>query len=265
MASKIYTSNLVLPVNNFTNKYKNFSKLYINDNTFTDSYLYGMKRQHNFTSSNALLNNQSTFLDLKSVNKLINFNINNDIILNESSTNTNNFNFFKKINNINSPLLNLNSNLVFDQFESLSEKKNLKNLNNYPNLLSSLNDDSDKKKLTQPVHKLLNLQFPNTNLNNFKNLNLISLNNENSILINTNENDSSFNNNSLSYKTLSTSSSNQSLSPQERFIRKNVNLSPLTSHYNYSLNLNNLNEYTSQSLTSNGLNNFKLFNYSNSD
>lgn len=265
MYSKTYTSNLVLPVNNFTNKYKNISKLYINDNIFTDSYLYGMKRQHNFLSSNALLNNQSTFLDIRSANKLINFNFKNELNLNTSVTNNDNFNFFKKITNIKNSLSSLNFLSIVEKFETSFEKNNYKNIITYPNLISLLNDNSDKKKITQPIYKLLNSSITNSNFNNINNLSTLNSFNDNAILLSNNETASFFNNNSTSYKILSTSSSNQSLSPQERFIRKNINLSPLSSHFNYSLNVNNLNEYTNQSLNSNGLNNFKLFNYSNAE
>jgi len=265
MYSKTYTSNLVLPVNNFTNKYKNISKLYINDNIFTDSYLYGMKRQHNFLSSNALLNNQSTFLDIRSANKLVNFNFKNELDSNTSVTNNDNFNFFKKITNVKNSLSNLNFLSIVEKFETSFEKNNYKNIITYPNLISSLNDNSDKKKITQPIYKLLNSSVTNSNFNNINNLSTLNSFNDNAILLNNNETASFFNNNSTSYKILSTSSSNQSLSPQERFIRKNINLSPLSSHFNYSLNVNNLNEYTNQSLNSNGLNNFKLFNYSNAE
>ena len=73
MFSKTYTSNLVFVPNNYSSKYKTISNLYINDSLFTDSYLYGLKRQHNFLSANSTFNNQSTFLNLNSVNKFVNF------------------------------------------------------------------------------------------------------------------------------------------------------------------------------------------------
>jgi len=54
MFSKTYTSNLSFVPNNYSNKYKTLSSLYINDSIFTDSYLYGLKRQHNFLSTSAI-------------------------------------------------------------------------------------------------------------------------------------------------------------------------------------------------------------------
>jgi hypothetical protein len=147
MFSKTYTSNLVLPVNNFTNKYKNFSKLYINDNIFLDSSLYGIKRQHNFLSSNALLNNQSTFLNMKSANKLINFNFNNELNYNQSSINNVNNNFFSKISFITSSNNFFNLNYSSEKFYSNPSNNSFKTLLTYPNILTLLNDNSDKKPL----------------------------------------------------------------------------------------------------------------------
>ncbi len=265
MFSKTYTSNLVLPVNNFSNKYKTFSKLYVNDNLFLDSYLYGMKRQHNFLSSNSILNNQSTFINLKSVNKLINFNFNNQIKLANSLNNSSNFNFFKK----NSLNLNKFSYINFqyesDKFLFNSNLINLKNFINYPSTVSSINDNSDKKKINNPIVKLLNSKLLDLNFNNQKNTSLINTFSENSLITKNSETFNLFNNNSISFKNLSTSSSNQSLSPSSRFIRTNVTLAPSTAQYNYSLNLNSIEEYLNLSNLTAGLSNNTAFSQSKSN
>jgi hypothetical protein len=98
MFSKTYTSNLVYLPNNYSQKYKTLSSLYINDTLFTDSYSYGLKRQHNFLSSQALINNQSTFFNLNSVNKFVNFNFKNNLSYKTNLNNLLNLNYFKKIN-----------------------------------------------------------------------------------------------------------------------------------------------------------------------
>ena len=48
----------IMLFSDYSQKYKTLSSLYINDTLFTDSYSYGLKRQHNFLSSQALINNQ---------------------------------------------------------------------------------------------------------------------------------------------------------------------------------------------------------------
>lgn len=265
MFSKAYTTNLVTPTNSFSNKYKNFSKLYINDNMFLDSYLYGMKRQHNFLSSNAILNNQSTFLNLKSANKLINFNFNNKLKLNSSLNNNTNSYFFEKTKTFNNEINFLNFEKITDKFIKKDNSNSLKNFLNYSNLVSSLNDNSDKKKINQPIYKLFNDKLTNSNnLNNLNNLNLINSETDNTVISKNNEIGNFFFNNSVSYKNVSTASSNQSPSPSERFIRNGVSLSPSTSQYNYSLNLNSLEEYLNKSSSSIGLTNSNFFNFSNS-
>jgi len=262
--SKTYLSNLVLPTTNYSNKYKNFSKLYINDFIFLDSSNYGMKRQHNFLSSNALLNNQSTFLNTKSANKFINFNFNNKLLTNQFLvTNNNKLNYFNK-NFLFFYFLNYND------FEYISNKLflsplklSLKNFYNYSNFLSIINNDNDKKIFNKPLLKIFNLKLKNFNFYNLLNLNSINNLNENSTFILNREEKNYFYNFSNNYKNFFNSSLYQSLNPQERFIRKNIKLSPFVSHLNYSLNTNILEEYISKLKTSHGLNNFDFFTFSN--
>jgi len=63
---KHFTANLVGNSCNLTNKYKQLSFFFKNDNAYTDSLYFGIKRQHNFLTNSALTNNQSTFFDFKS-------------------------------------------------------------------------------------------------------------------------------------------------------------------------------------------------------
>ena len=95
MFSKTYTSNLSFIPNNYSQKFKTFSNLYTNDLSFIDSYMYGLKRQHNYLSSTSLLNNQSTFLNMSSINKFINFNFQSNLLL-ENNNNYYDNTFFKK-------------------------------------------------------------------------------------------------------------------------------------------------------------------------
>jgi hypothetical protein len=99
MFSKTNTLGLFCTPTAFSHKYKIFSNLYLNDNLYSDSYLYGLKRQHNFLSHSAIFNNSSTFLNLKSLNKFLNFNLQADTNVFRNTADFNSFNFFKKPNN----------------------------------------------------------------------------------------------------------------------------------------------------------------------
>jgi hypothetical protein len=74
MFSKIFTSNLTFTTNTYNTAYQIFNRLYADDSLFSESYLYGMKRQHNFLSINSMMNNNATFLDLNSLQKILNYN-----------------------------------------------------------------------------------------------------------------------------------------------------------------------------------------------
>jgi hypothetical protein len=69
--SKINAFDLVSLPTPFALKYKNFSSLYTTDRIYTDSYLYGIKRQHNFLSASSYLNNQATLFSNKSLEKFV--------------------------------------------------------------------------------------------------------------------------------------------------------------------------------------------------
>ena len=137
MFSKTYTSNLNFIPNNFSSKYKLFSNLYNNDLSFSDSYLYGVKRQHNFLSSSSLLNNQSSFLNLKSINKISNFNFKNSIF-NNNLNDSISYNYYKKSSNSN---LLSDSSRIYSFFKQLSNSNEYR-LNKflfYSNFISSIN------------------------------------------------------------------------------------------------------------------------------
>lgn len=262
MFSKTYTSNLVFVPNNYSSKYKNFSNLYINDSVFTDSYLYGSKRQHNFLSSNALVNNQSTFLNLKSANKLINFNFKKNLNYENSSTSFNNLTFFKKNNNSNLNNSSLRISNVFNSFHYNNDLNFLNNSLNYSNFISSINDNSDKNKIQYPIYKFFNLKLKKNNFFNFKPLNKLNSFSDINVFDSNNEFKNFFFNQSLSYKTSSTFSSNQSLLPSSRFVRNFSKNSHAESNFNYSQNLNTLNEYLSHAANTSGFNNNFFFNSS---
>jgi len=265
MFSKTYTSNLTFVPNNYSNKYKTLSSLYINDSIFTDSYLYGLKRQHNFLSTSALLNNQSTFLNLKSANKFINFNFKNNYNINQTLNQQYENNMFKYNNYSNIDISSLKVNNFLNKFNITDSSSFLNNSILYPSYLNLINNNSDKFKSTYPLYKLFNAKIKthsfnfNTNLNNLNNYTDLS------VFESTNESKSFFFNKSNSFKNLTLFSSNQSIPLTNRYVRNFVQNSPSLSHYNYSTNLNTVNDYLFDANSNLGLNNFFFFNSANSD
>jgi hypothetical protein len=72
--SKSNPQKLYSNIDEFSLKYKKLSDLYLNDYEPLTTYSYGLKRQHNFSSKSALLNNSSTHIDSKSFKTLLNYN-----------------------------------------------------------------------------------------------------------------------------------------------------------------------------------------------
>jgi len=87
MFSKTFQSNLSTFSLTNTSHYNSLQHNLHNDSTYLQSYFYGLKRQHNFLSSTAVLNNLNTFFDLNSLNKYVQFNMN----LPDFATNTTTF------------------------------------------------------------------------------------------------------------------------------------------------------------------------------
>jgi heme/copper-type cytochrome/quinol oxidase subunit 2 len=263
MFSKTYTSNLNFIPNNFSSKYKLFSNLYNNDLSFSDSYLYGVKRQHNFLSSSSLLNNQSSFLNLKSINKISNFNFKNSIF-NNNLNDSISYNYYKKSSNSN---LLSDSSRIYSFFKQLSNSNEYR-LNKflfYSNFISSINV-STKNKLVYPIYKIFNSKLDNfVEFNNFNNLNTLNTLNDLSLVDSNNEVRNYFFNKNFNYKMSNTFSSNNFLLTSERFVRKFVNNSSSSTNNNYSLKSNTLNEYFINSNSNFGLNNLNLLNLSNNE
>ena len=156
MISKTTNNNLINSFSDYNNKYKFISTIFINENHFSDSLYYGLKRQHDYLNNTALLNNNQTFLNFKSINTWLNFYINNDYNLFKTFNNNFLFNYFTL--NFNT-ILNLNQNKLnnlffnYNNFNSffLNFQKNI-------NILTFINNDSDDKKYHYLFFKLINLK-----------------------------------------------------------------------------------------------------------
>lgn len=241
-SSKTFTSNLVYNPTNYSGKYKSLTSVYVNDNFFADSYLYGFKRQHNFLSSKSISNSNATFFNLNSVDKLLKFNWQTQSNLFTTFNGLTFFNFFKKISN-NSLSFNLvKLNTLFEKIFPNPSYSYWNKIHSYPSLLETINDDSDKKKLHYPIYKIFNLYNKKINMNNYGTLNQLGSNSDITVSANLPLNHV-FNNNQITYKTLNVFSSNQSVPVANRSVRKFSDTLPNVSHFNLNSNINTVNDY----------------------
>ena len=258
MFSKVYTSNLVHTPSTFTDKYIKINSLYLNENDFNTSLNYGLKRQHNLTSSSATTNTYSTFLDKNSMEKFLSYNLQfNNEKLSTGNFNTN-FNLLTKQTNSQTDISSVNKlNLLFQQNNKYNNF-NLKVLALYPNIIQEMNDDSDKKSFNYPLRKLLNSKLIESNLfNHNKTINSTSISETPSLTQSFTSN--IFLNKSTTSKIFSAMSTNQSLLPSERSVRTFSKLTPNKTHYNLSPGFNSLD--TNNNLMSNLDSTTDLTNY----
>lgn len=238
MFSKIFTSNLVFNINTFSNKYKNFSQLYLNETLFTDSYAYGLKRQHNFLAINALLNNNTTFLNLASVNKIINFNFKTQFVNYINLDRNSFFNFFNKFPGVNSQNFVLRNSAILDNSYLT---KRMFSLNS---ILSVVAFNDDKKEKTFFLFDLFNTKFNKNYFWNFFNVNALKQDLNTSLFFNNFELESFFFNYNSNYQISTTIPFDQSEGITFKYFKNfmqvptyltNYNLLPYSSFFNTNL------------------------------
>lgn len=74
-SARIYTTNIIHNPSTLTSKYIKLSGLFSNTGDFNDSITFGHKRQPGLTSTSATTVIHSTFLDKKSLNKFLDYNL----------------------------------------------------------------------------------------------------------------------------------------------------------------------------------------------
>lgn len=239
MFSKTHSSDLFFSSNNFSNKYKLLSALYIDENLFLDSFSYGLRRQHNFLSSKTLINSNTALLDLNSVNRLIDFNFKSNI----SKASLGNSSFFS------TPALS--SNQIFDnKFDNLFRKNfmsqqlaSFTNFSTYFDFINKINADSDKKKTPYSLFKLFNKKLAKSEYLSKQYLFKANSDLDSILLKDTNEVFSSFFNSNQTSKKFQLRSPNQSVSTADRNLRNNSNLKFNVSNLNHSTDLNTTASY----------------------
>ena len=228
--SKINKNPLYFSYNFFTSKYKNFSKLYLNDDLFYNSSFYGINRQHNFLTNASMLKNKTFFLNFKSINKLLNFNF--------KTTIQDDFNFiqnsklnFKKEFNTYYIIFNNYFNSIINYNLLKHHSINFVNLNNYSNIFTLINNNSDKKPLFFLNYKIFNKKIFKKNLFNFNHSNSITNLTEQHLFFK-----NTYSNFFKNIKKFTLFSANQSKLSSEKYLRKNLFF--LTSPHNYNINFN---------------------------
>jgi hypothetical protein len=153
--SKSNPQKLYSNVDEFNFKYKKLSDLYLSDYEPLTTSSYGIKRQHNYSSRQALLNSTNSHIDSKSFNTLMDYN--NNIAMNK----TNNAVSTNFKSHLHAPSLTNSTNTL-----NLYHKVNLNNQNanefaltNYLSFIeknSLLAAENDANQGTNPLKSVLN-------------------------------------------------------------------------------------------------------------
>ena len=259
MFSKFSSNNLIDPTFNFSSKYKFFFNNFLDKNSFLQSTYPGIKRQHNFLNNSAMVGNYSTFFNLKSVYKFLNFTLDNNATSVHTFNKNSFFNFIKKKNDttLTAPIWsNLNIN---DFFANSVFTKSLRSILFYPSVLKTINDDSDKNKILYPILKINENLFKSSFTRDLHNINMILNNNEINVF-NFNQLKSSFNNINLSYQNYFPFGPNQSVGTNEKTLRNFASMNLNKVNYNYNNSYNQINSYINLNKTNIHSNNFFYFN-----
>ena len=239
MFSKTFTTNLVHTPTIFTDKYVKLNSLYFNDNDYSNSFVYGLKRQHNLMSSTATTNTYSTFLDKNSMTKFLDYNLKTNSDLNSTNSFLSNVNVIQKETTNKSNISNLNVSQILNQNDLNTNNKTFTLLTLYPNLIKGINDDSDKTTFKYPLRKLFNDGINKSNLNNIDSIQSGNLFSNNTSVTNSYPSFTIFNQ-SLTSKVFSASSNNQGILPSDQSVRTYSKLTPNTTNYNLSNGLNTI-------------------------
>jgi len=237
----LISDNSVVSNEPFTTKYRKINNDYLNDNTFCLGISYGLLRQHNFLTAKAGGSDYTSYLDITSFNKFLNFNSRHNYSFQQNTINIKNGEVKLDPNTLNT-LISLNTlfknqNKIFNYFL------------NYPLFLSKVMTDNNKL-LTYPWRKF-------SNINNF-------FNKIRQLELNKNLTDSDFSltklNNFRLYKVFNYGFSNikvfdprsinQSFLPSDQSLRQYRNLELNTINVNFSSNFTNLPTYSNLNLYS---------------
>lgn len=152
--SKVYNTNLVHANDSLTAKYNKINELYVTENMFTDSMVYGTTRQHNLTARTATTNNNASLMDQRSMNKFLSYTMGMDN--KDQSTNV----FSEHMHRFSQPMRtahNLNSVSTAGILTNNNPSYNAATLGGllvYPQLITRIDGYSSKTATCYPIRKL---------------------------------------------------------------------------------------------------------------
>jgi hypothetical protein len=225
--SKTFNSNLINNPSSLALKYKKINHNYVNDNSFLLSNNYGLNRQHNLLSLKANLQKNNTFLDSNSFNQFL--------VNQQSSENIGleNLDFYNNLLNLSqtSNSSTLNTSLTLNQLNTTTSVMDYNKtlFQNYPQLLTMVNNNSDKAFLNYPLRKIFNENLLSSNLRNKGFLNANFNFNNTSVIPFSN---TSLTNQHQTFKTLTNLSSNQNFLPSDQNLRQYENLEVNKTNFN---------------------------------
>jgi len=205
-STKTNTQELFNTESDFSLKYNKINNLYLNDSNAHDSLYYGIKRQHEYTSSLSLFNNSTSQLDNNSVSKLLDYNFN----YNNNTNLYNNTSLYNNSTKLKTNTLNTNINTGEYYINDLSDYYKTNTFKEFgQSIVKGQVNSSLQPNLSLLNSSILNLNTPNQ---------LLGLD--------------------IIYKTFFSKSPNQQILSSDRNVRNLNNLNPLKNNINVSSNIN---------------------------
>jgi len=158
--SKANSTNLFNVKSDFQNSFNKLNNYYLNDLDLTQSYTYGMDRQHTYTSLSSVLPNFTTLIDDKSTKQFVDYTLGYNPTVSLNTLDTNRFSYTPS-NEYS------NTETAVDTINTLFKLKPAYGLNNVdfttflrvPNTASVLSAENDSKQYYNSFKFLLNSKF----------------------------------------------------------------------------------------------------------
>jgi hypothetical protein len=153
--SKSNPQKLYSSADEFNLKYKKISDLYLSDYESLNTSSYGIKRQHDYSSRQSLLNNSNTYLDNKGFDLLTDY---NNSITQPKTTNliSNSQKFFNHTPTLTSSALANDLSLKINTSNSDNHKFSLTSYLAFIEKNSLLSAENDAPQSTNPLKSALN-------------------------------------------------------------------------------------------------------------
>jgi hypothetical protein len=158
-SARIYTTNLNHNPSFFTDKYVKINNLFLSENSLVSTNSFGLKRQHNLTSSTATTSIYSTFLDKKSLDKFVSYNLRFNLNKQGTYLFDNSLDLWSKESNNKMKLSSSNVLKLLIQNNFKQNTRLIRLLSNYPNITKEFGDNSDIKSSKYPIRNLARRKF----------------------------------------------------------------------------------------------------------